>query len=147
MAVGSIDLAPSPLRHDSFAITPERITAAGIRYLSIATRKNEASEAFYEQASHWTKKTSYTRIAPVIAVLRSRLQGNARQLASARWPRSARTFIDELTHAVIAERSELATAANAKAPPDRLRAIPQHTRVGVLGLRIRRAEGARGRCE
>lgn len=96
MSLGSENLAPSPLREDSFTLRQAKVSAAGHRYLRIATPEDAATEAFIDSMAKWNLKSPRAQLATARRTLTKELEQSTRALARASWPATARTSIELL---------------------------------------------------
>jgi Peptidase A4 family len=97
MSVGSTDLAPTPLYHDSFTIIQATVSTYGAQYLHIAKPEDTATEAFIAQLATWTADTPRSQIDTVRSRYAIALRDNISAFTAARWPAETQDLVDSLT--------------------------------------------------
>jgi Peptidase A4 family len=97
MSANGENLAPSPLRHDSFALQrAPKISGAGAQYLRIARPEDAADYAFSAELARWTAQTPHSRIASASSKFAAALSENIEALRRARWPASVQAPVESL---------------------------------------------------
>jgi hypothetical protein len=91
------DLAPTPLRDDSFTLRRVTVSSSGARYLRIAAGENAAINRFVLQMSLWTAATERSNIESACADFVTVLRNYISALGRARWPTQARGLVHTLT--------------------------------------------------
>jgi hypothetical protein len=111
MSLPGRDLAPTPLRDGTFAITTAALTAAGRRYLEIAHARQVTARRVDEQALRFTVHTSAHEIERVSAAAAASERRYADGLEHGAWPAAARGPISALVRQVRVEAGMFAAAA------------------------------------
>ena len=141
MSENGVDLAPTPLTHDSFTFGPATITRAGARYLALASGEDRSSITFYAESQRWTSHTSRAQVASQAAALAAALATNTDGFANSKWPTPVHANIAVLIRDVRKERALLLTAPRVTRAGRRawLAAVIHFGGVGNTGHLIRRA--------
>ncbi len=96
MSVDGGDLAPTPLRDDSFTLGRVTVSSSGARYLRIAAGEDAATNRFVLQMSLWTAAMERSNIESACADFVTVLRNNISALGRARWPTRARGLVHTL---------------------------------------------------
>jgi hypothetical protein len=96
MSVNGSSLAPTPLQDDSFTLGRGTVSAAGARYLHIATPEDVATETFVAEFARWTAKTPYSQVESASSRFVAALRRNTQAFASDRWPTELRGLVRSL---------------------------------------------------
>jgi peptidase A4-like protein len=110
MSVNGENLAPSPLRNDSFVLQQASVSAVGERYLQIAGTANAAADTFLVQRADWTARTRYATIEAASSAFVAAVRKSIGALASTPWPKEVQSLISLLIH------DSRVLAARARAP-------------------------------
>ena len=97
MSVGSTNLAPTPLYHDSFTIREAMVSGYGAQYLHIAKLEDTATETFITQLARWTAYTPRFQIDSARSRYAIALRKNISAFTSARWPAQTQDLVNALT--------------------------------------------------
>jgi hypothetical protein len=97
MSVGSTNLAPTPLYHDSFTIREAKVSGYGAQYLRIAKSEDAATEAFIPQLVIWKADTPPSQIDTARSRYSIALRDNISAFSSTRWPAQTQDLVDALT--------------------------------------------------
>ena len=97
MSVGSTNLAPTPLYHDSFTIREATVSKDGAQYLHIAKLEDTATNTFIAQLARWTAYTPRFQIDSARSRYAIALRKNISAFASTRWPAQTQNLVDSLT--------------------------------------------------
>lgn len=115
MSLGSTNLAPTPLYHDSFTISEAAVNKYGAQYLHIAKPEDTATETFTAQLASWTADTPRSQIDTARARHAMALRDNVSAFTSAQWPVQTRDLVDALTYKISLLRDHTETPI--PAPP------------------------------
>lgn len=94
MSVGSTNLAPTPLYHDSFTIREAKVSGYGAQYLHIAKLEDTATETFIPQLARWTTDTPRPQIDSARSRYAIALRENISAFTSARGPAQTQNLVD-----------------------------------------------------
>lgn len=111
MSLPDGNLAPTPVRHDAFAITRAVLSPAGERYLEIAAPRTAAAHRIDQAAASWTNRTPAGEIRRASAAAAASAHAYADRLAQATWPVVAQGPISDLVREVGVEVAILRSAA------------------------------------
>lgn len=96
MSVGSTNLAPTPLYHDSFIVREAKVSKYGAQYLHIAKLEDTATEAFIPELARWTADTPRSQIDSARSRYATALRDNISAFTSVRWQAQAQGLVDAL---------------------------------------------------
>ena len=96
MSVDGGNLAPVPVRQDSFTLHPAAVSPIGAKYLEIATPEDQATGAFTTEMSRWTAATPPSQVESACSTFSAALRSDIQVLASSRWPTRAQVFVRSL---------------------------------------------------
>jgi Peptidase A4 family len=96
MSVDGGNLAPAPVRQDSFTLHPATASLVGARYLEIATPEDQATGAFTTEMSRWTAATPPSQIESACSTFSAAVRSDIQALVRARWPTRAQLFVRSL---------------------------------------------------
>ena len=97
MSVGSTNLAPTPLYHDSFTKREAKVSKYGAQYLHIAKPEDAATDAFIAQLVRWTADTPRPQIDSARSRYAIALRKNISAFTSTRWPAQTQNLVNSLT--------------------------------------------------
>jgi hypothetical protein len=96
MSLPGRDLAPTAIKGGSFTFVPGHVTAAGMRYLTLADAADPAELTFARQLYLWSPQTARPLIVAESGAFAAALTRYIRGLTSGHWPVAARAPLESV---------------------------------------------------